>query len=254
MQFTRLMVAGVGVALLLGLVLASARRAGADLVANPLLARELPPPGWVADHPESWVGERPVYRSSCRSREVTAEVQFLNRIIGHDEYLLSLVTSPVSADPATERQARLARQETPMLRRDIAAADGLVARLEALPACPPGTTAKPAAEPVPATAPAAPQASAAAVAPTAEPAGMPRRVIRFDDRVAALTPSSIKTLNDAIAAALSGKPVQLVIEGCNARADFAPGSPCSRRRHTLERRLAASGVNNPASLFAVPTH
>jgi hypothetical protein len=207
---------------------------GGELVANPVFTHQLPPPGWIGDHRPDWLAQHQVYQSRCRSPEVTGEIRYLNRVIGRDEYLLSLTTTPDPANRAAEHEAKLARQDLPTLRRDVAAADALVAQLEALPPC--GAAA------------AAPQPPAPE-APPPPPAATPERfTVRFDDRVAALTPASIAAFNRAIAAARAGQKVQIVIDGCEA-ADFSTNSVCTRRRYSLENRLADAGVKDPPSLF-----
>jgi hypothetical protein len=104
--------------------------------------------------------------------------------------------------------------------------------------------AKAAPEPAPATA----ERTAAAAAPP--PPDEDRLVIRFDDRLAALTPSSIRAFTEAVADVKSGKPVQLAIEGCDANADFSSGAPCARRLRSIEHRLKQAGVQDPKRLFA----
>jgi hypothetical protein len=211
-----------------------AARSG-DLVANPVFTQELPPPGWIADHRPDWLQQHPVYQSGCRSPEATGEIRYLNRVIGRDEYLLSLTTTPDPGNPAAEHEVKLARQAAPTLRRDVAAADALVAQLQALLPC--------------AAAAAAPQAPAPE-APPPQPAPTAERfTVRFDDRVAALTPASVAAFNKAIAAARAGQKVQIVIDGCEA-ADFSRNSVCTRRRYSLENRLGDAGVKDPPSLFA----
>ena len=74
-------------------------------------------------------------------------------------------------------------------------------------------------------------------------------MIRFDDRVAALTPSGVRAFNQAVAAAKSGKPVRLAIDGCEAGADFSSGAPCARRLYSLKNRLEEAGIKNPERLF-----
>jgi len=210
---------------------------GGDLVANPVFTHELPPPGWIADHRPEWLLQHPVYQSRCRSPEVTSEIRYLNRVIGRDEYLLSLTTTRDPGNPAAEQEAKLVRQEAPTLRRDIAAIDALVAQLQALPLC--------------AAAAAAPQPPAPE-APPPQPTPTPERfTVRFDDRVAALTPASIIAFNRAIEAARAGRKVQIVIDGCDA-ADFSRNSACTRRRYSLENRLGEAGVKDPRSLFPDP--
>ena len=280
-------VATLGAALAL-LYVANAPNAlaqGPNLVVNPLFARELPVPGWIANHREEWVRQHAVYRTTCASAEVVSEIRFLNRLIACDQYMLSLVDTPDPANPASSRMAVDARATAPNLRRDIDVADGLIAQLNRLPACGArsatasvtANTPSPAAEPLPnentaeplAPEPAAAHAAsppvpgsttpeAAAPVPAAPPptasGGPPsetaeRLVIRFDHRLAALTPSGVRAFNEAVAAAHSGKNIQLAIEGCDAGADFSDGSLCARWLYSLKNRLEDAGVKNPKRLF-----
>ena len=304
-----------------------------NLVANPLLERDLPPVGWLGEHRETWIKQHAVYASTCATSDVAAEIRYLNRAIAYDEYLLSLADAPDTGNPVTARLAHRAKSSPDGLRKDISTADGLIAQLRLLPLCgagapqpqpataiaiatppspapahdavaaPPAppplatppreastlvTPAPPASPPPPAPPPAVlaatepaalsappaptppiasaaaapappstPPASAPSVPASSAPDGSPppaaipgRLVIRFDDKVAALTPSGIRAFNEAVAAARSGKPVQLAIEGCEVGADFSNGSPCARRRASLERRLAEAGVKDPKRLFS----
>jgi len=75
-------------------------------------------------------------------------------------------------------------------------------------------------------------------------------VIRFDNRVAALTPSGIRAFDQAVSAARSGRQIQIAVEGCEAKADFANGSPCARRLLSLKQMLAENGVRDPKRLLA----
>jgi len=217
---------------------------GSNLVANPLLARELPPPGWLADHHDAWVQQHPVYQATCQTPDVTTEIHFLNRIVGHDEYLLTTTTRTDQNDPVAARQARLAREMIPSLRGDVAIADALVAQLQALPACPGGVAANSAAA-SPAPPPSPPEAASALPAPE-------RLVIRFDDRLPALTPSGIRTFDQAVDAVRAGKKLLLAIEGCEAGADFSRGSVCAQRLSSLKQLLSENGIRDPKRLFSDP--
>jgi hypothetical protein len=235
------------------------------LVVNPVFARDMPVPGWIGDHRDAWVGEHPVYRASCETAEVIKEIRFLNRVIAYDEYLLSLAVSSDADNPTTERLASVAKQSAGNLRRDITTADALVAQLRLLPSCddvkavgvPPAqamqaTTgaappARSSAEPAPplqtVVSPAPPLAKAAPDV-ALEPAPSDRVVIRFDNRVAALTPSGIRAFDQAVTALRTGKRVQLAIDGCEPGADFANGSSCARRLATLKQMLVDNGVRD----------
>jgi hypothetical protein len=83
-----------------------------------------------------------------------------------------------------------------------------------------------------------------------EPAERDRIVIRFDNRVAALTPSGIRAFDGAVNALRAGKTVQIAIEGCEPGADFTNGSPCARRLATLKQMLADNGIRDAKKLLA----
>jgi hypothetical protein len=232
-----------------------------NLVANPIYGRELPLPGWLANHRDEWVRQHAEFQATCGTGDVVKEIRFLNKLIAYDEYLLSMPNAVGSDNSAAP----------PVLRRDIGIADALIAHLQQLPPCdadkpvaasatssmpaPPAiSNAVPEPAPLPTEAKAAPEPTPA-TAPPAAPAAPPpsdtdRLVIRFDDKVAALTPSGARAFNKAVAAANSGKPVRLAIEGCGASADFSSGSPCARWLYSLENRLGDAGVKNPRRLFA----
>jgi hypothetical protein len=211
-----------------------------NLVANPAIVRDLPPPGWLADRRADWVAHRPVYQSACQTPDVTREVEFLNRIVGRDENLLVLAGNPPQDNSALAREARLASQEMDMLRNDIAATDGLVAQLQGLPPCSPA-----------AAAPAAPETSTATSPPTAPAAAKPAPdtaqtvTLRFDDKVFGLTPLSIRAFNKAVDAIRDGTDMRLAIDGCDAGADFSKDSPCAKRLASVKRLLAEKGITDP---------
>jgi hypothetical protein len=157
-------------------------------------------------------------------------------------------------------------------------ADALVAQLRLLPGCDDGMAERPAtvsmlpAQPMRNTAAApapAPPAASAPTEPIAAPvpappavasdttdnaagAGTGRIVIRFDNRLAALTPSGIRAFDSAVNAWRAGKPVQLAIDGCGAGADFTNGSPCARRLATLKQMLADNGIREAKKLLPEP--
>lgn len=236
-------VAGLGAALLwlYGAGAPAALAQSPNLVVNPMFARELPLPGWIANHREEWIRQHAAYQATCETADVVDEIRFLNRLIYCDEYMLSLVDNPDPSNPAAPQLAADARRTKPTLRREIGMVDALIAQLRRLPACDDGKPAVPAAAP---TSPAPPAPGAASL-----PAGTERLVIRFDHRVAALTPSGVRAFNAAVAAARAGKTVRLAIDGCDAGADFSSGSPCARWLYSLQNRLAEAGVKNPRRLF-----
>ena len=274
-----------------------------NLVANPALVRDLPPPGWLADRRAEWTAHHPVYQATCRTPDVASETEFLNRIVGRDEMLLNLAGHPPEGNSAVAREAQLANRDMGTLRNDIVVADGLVAQLQALPACGAAAAAAPAAPATPAPAaatpsseaattpapapapqpavatpppsaspppaPPTPAAAAPAAAPAPEPAvatppppaaapaaakppasdGAGTVTLRFDDKLAALTPLSVRAFAQAVEAVRAGKPVRLAIDGCAAGADFAMGSACGERLRSLETMLKDNGVRNPKRLF-----
>ena len=239
---------------------------GESPVTDPALPRALPQPGWLADHSDEWVREHPIYQATCLSPDATKEIQFLNQLITHDEYLLSLSNAPDADNSASDKPTLTARQSMPNLRGDIRVADGLAARLQLLPNCqqaPRATVVKLPSRPIqgasertPAPAdgsrPAAPSAPPTAAASPAPEDATDRLVIRFDGRVAALTPSGIRAFNKAVAAARAGETVKLTIGDCEAGADFSNGSVCARRLYSLENRLKEAGVKDPRALFGDP--
>lgn len=79
--------------------------------------------------------------------------------------------------------------------------------------------------------------------------GVQRFTIRFDDRIAALTPGGIRSLDEAVTAIRAGEKVALAIEGCDAAADHSDGSPCARRTMSLRQLLAQRGVASPRRLI-----
>jgi hypothetical protein len=254
------------------------QQAGLNLGLNPKLARPIPSPGWIADHRDSWPKEHAVYKETCQSEGVTEEIRYMNRIIAYDEYLINLtqsyLTGPAAKrDQAVAKQASLATATLTSLHNDIAAADSLTARLQALPRCgaatappaisasaagPTPAAASPAPIPTPTAEPPAPPAAVASAASTPElvaapppaattptPGAPPRLVIRFVEGMPALTPSGIRAFDEAVTALRSGKKVRLAIDGCDAGADFSNGSACARRLLSLEEMLAENGVRDP---------
>jgi hypothetical protein len=67
-----------------------------------------------------------------------------------------------------------------------------------------------------------------------------RFTIRFDERLAALTPSGIRALDQAVGAIRAGQQVEIAIEGCGA-----DGPVCTRRATAVRRLLAERGVSAP---------
>jgi len=261
---------------------------GDTLVLNPKLARPLPPPGWIAEHRAAWVKQHEVYRAGCRDAAVAEEEQFLNRLVGFDNYLVRVTQNYMDSaadqhDAAAKQHVDLAVDNIDGLRKDMAAADELVARFEALPPCaaapPPGPaeasapaeasvepppapveaaapaaseTAAPRAAIAEAAAPPAPPAPAPAPAPPAPAPGSPPRVaLRFDDQIVlGLTPSSIRAFDKAVDRIAAGRELQLAIDGCDGDADLSPDSLCGRRRQVLKRLLVEAGLRDVGHLLA----
>lgn len=228
-----------------------------NLVANPLLLRDLPPPGWIANRRADWIAHHSVYQATCRTADVAKEVVFLNRVVGRDETLLNLAGNPPQGNSPAAREAQLAKREMGLLRNDIAAADQLVALLQALPDCSPGATeatpAKEAAAPGPAPEPAPSAAApppAAAIAKPAAPEAAQVTILRYDDKVAALTPRSVRAFEQAVEAIRAGKQVNLAIDGCGSGADLSTGSVCGERLRSLRVLLKKNGVRDPKRFVA----
>ncbi len=244
-------IAALALAASLALVHFPAAPLAQNLVANPDLVRDLPPPGWLADRRVDWIAHHPVYQSTCRTPDVAEEIEFLNRVVGRDENLLVLAGNPPQDNSPLAREAKLAQQEMDMLRNDIAAADGLAAQLQALPACSPVPAAAAARSTAAAAAPAtAPETSTATSPPTAAAAARPAPdsaqtvTLRFDDKVFGLTPLSIRAFNKAVDAIHDGTDVRLAIDGCDASADFSKDSPCAKRLASVKKLLAEQDITN----------
>jgi hypothetical protein len=158
--------------------------------------------------------------------------------------------------------ARAAVDEKDQKLRDLLARHGL--RIEGNPAPSPVAASAPSpapggqeTSPAPAASPPEPQSVAPADPPAAAKVAAPSApeaspvqhfTIRFDDRLAALTPPSIQTLDAAVTAAGGGAAVTIDIDGCPAMADSS--SLCARRVSSLVQLLAQRGVANPKRLLA----
>ena len=221
-------------------------------MANPALVRDLPPPGSLADRHADWVGHHPVYQSTCRTADVAEEIEFLNRVVGRDENMLVLAGNPPQDNSPLAREAQLAHQEMSTLRNDIAASDGLVAQLQALPPCASAAAAAAATSAKEAAAPAAaaPKPSAAPPAKAAAPDAAQTVTLRYDEKVVALTPLSVRALDQAVEAIHAGNPVRVAIDGCGSGADFSVGAACGKRLRSLEALLVKNGIRNPKRLLA----
>jgi hypothetical protein len=113
----------------------------ATLAVNPSLTQPLPPPGWLGQHRNAWIEGRPIYKSSCRTSEVSDEIRLLNRLVAYDEYLVNMTGPSVGDAP------KAARNGIDRLRSDIGTADELATRLQMLPSC--AASAQAAAPPAP---------------------------------------------------------------------------------------------------------
>jgi hypothetical protein len=210
----------------------------------------IPLPGWIADNSDAWTKDRAAYQESCATTEVRKEIEYLDKLNAYDHAFLKTTQSYVG-EGATKRESL---EMTGKLRNDIAMFDILSARLQALPPCvdAAASSAKaPVAEtdaPVNAT-PSTAVAPENSKAPTAE-GESGRLVINFDNRLAALTPSGIRAVNEAVARDRKGESVQITIEGCTAEAAKSSGSVCGRRLMSLKDILLDRGVRNPKRLLA----
>jgi hypothetical protein len=213
--------------------------------------KSIPLPGWIADNRDAWTTERPAYREKCATPEVIQEIGYLNELNTYQHELIKM-TQNYSEDSATKRDVSVMVGK---LRNDIATINILSERLRALPGCvgemPPTTTE---AAPPATTQPSAPNAAApsgdATPSDAAEPNRANRFVIRFDDRLAALTPRGIRTLDEALAAAGKGQDIRLAIEGCTAADAKQPNSACARRLVALSELLHERGLRDPKRLLA----
>jgi len=212
----------------------------------------IPLPGWIADHSDGWAKERLAYQQKCRTDEVKDEINYLNNLDTYDHQLIKM-TQNYMTDGATKRDGLVM---TSKLRNDIATIDILAARLQALPACA-AAEAPPAIADADSTDPAANATTSNTVATTggeAPPSAVlpnsPRRImVRFDDRLPALTPLGRRAVEEVVAAVNKGEDVQLAIVGCEAEDVRLPGSVCYRRLASLTALLADRGVRNPKRLF-----
>jgi hypothetical protein len=206
----------------------------------------IPLPGWITDHSAQWTKDRAAYQKQCQTEEVKAEIDYLKNIDSHDHQLM-IMTRTYANDSATKGDLL---ELTGKLRDDIATLDILAEQLRALPECP-------AAEVNPTAPASAVTTSDNAATPDneasstgAHPESARRIVVRFDDRLPALTPQSIRALDEAIAAMRKGERVQFAIEGCAAGAAKQTDSVCARRVSSLMGLLFARGVPNPKGLLA----
>jgi hypothetical protein len=221
--------------------------------ANPKPENPIPLPGWIADHSDGWAKERLAYRQKCRTDEVKDELNYLSNLDTYDHQLIKM-TQNYMTDGETKRDGLVM---TSKLRNDIATIDILAARLQALPACA-AAEASPALAGADSTRPTANAATPNTVAttggeapPSAVMPNSPRRiVVRFDDRLPALTPLGRRAVEEVVAAVNKGEDVQLAIVGCEAEDIRLPGSVCYRRLASLIALLADRGVRNPKRLLA----
>jgi outer membrane protein OmpA-like peptidoglycan-associated protein len=173
------------------------------------------------------------------------------------------------------------------LDNDVTTIDGLLVRLSSLPDCDDATASNPASEttkqppsPTAASPTPAPTSTANLVAPSPEPppavtppappavadtsapplarpevGGSPSTdgdvfVVRFNDQLTGLTPSSIHTLKTALKALDEGHKIQIAIRGCERGDKLAGGAVCAERTRRLKRILSDDGISRPADLLA----
>jgi hypothetical protein len=198
----------------------------------------LPVPGWLSEHIDTWRGQREAYRQSCRDGKATDEISYLDKLRLAAQQLVAL-SETYTASEASKRDALVLIDK---LRGDIATCDILTAQLAALPSC--GDDGK---EPAPSAAPTVMES------PPSPPSDTPassdpehRFVIRFDDRVPALTPLGIHTFAEALRTLKGNAPVQLQIDGCGKADVTVLGSVCARRLLSLATLLEENGVNRPS--------
>jgi hypothetical protein len=271
--------------IMLCLLLASTMSAMAEepsrLVPGTVLAPDLLPPGWIAVHLQDYVNNRLAYAEPCRTDAVVDELQRLSKQVGHDQELSNtararLQYAVVEGDSNAKRHTDIAIDALALLDKDIATIDGLSVRLSSLPDCdnattasraqvsgprepPPsqtaaGSQATPSPEP-PLTVALAEPAVAASPAARSDDTGPPATggnvfVVRFDDKLTGLTPTSIRILGAALKALGAGHKVQIAIEGCDESDGVPEGAGCVERTRRLKRILSDDGVSHPADLIA----
>jgi hypothetical protein len=254
------------------------------LIPGAVLAPDLPPPGWVAVHLQDYMNNRLAYAEPCRTAAVVDELQHLSKQVDHDQELgntarAQLQYAVVQGYSSARRHTDTAIDTLALLDKDIATIDGLFVRLSSLPDCENATAASPTPGPEPpnqppqtaATSPAAPSSEPsppvspterAVTAPSTSLAGsddsVPQAqdddvfVVRFDNKLTGLTPTSIRTLKGALKALSEGRKVQIAIEGCQASDSAPAGVVCLERTRRLKRILSDDGVSHPAELIAKP--
>jgi hypothetical protein len=226
------------------------------LVSGSLFAPGLIPPGWIADHRQDYTNDRDAYAASCRTGAVVEELKALSKQVDHAEDLrhtarAQLLYAVVGGESTAKRLTDIATNALGPLDNDITTIDGLLVRLSRLPDCDNATTnpakqpsqtaaaslATPSPEPPPAIAASEPAVAASPMPASAksDDSAPPSPdsdvfVVRFDSKVAGLTPSSIRTLK----ALGKGHKVQIAIEGCEA-GDSAPRVPIASRAHAGSR-------------------
>jgi len=285
MMRTRLIGTVLGV--LMGLMASAMAEESSHLVSGSIFAPGLIPPGWIADHLQVYTSDRSAYAESCRTDAVVEELQTLSKQVDHEEDLRhtarnQLLHTVVTGESAAKRQTVIALNALAPLDDDIAVLDGLIVRLSSLPDCddatassapasepPPSQTATanlvaPSLDPPPTVIPAEP--ASAEPAPAEPPASPPTPrddgaapssdsddvVVRFDERMRGLTPSSIRTLDAALKALGEGHKVQIAIEGCKAGDGTPESADCSERTRRLKRILRDDGVSHPSELIVKP--
>ena len=75
-------------------------------------------------------------------------------------------------------------------------------------------------------------------------------VVRFDDKLTALTPTGLRALDAALRAAEGGRRIKIEIAGCEDRDSTPAGVDCAALARGLKWILAQRGVTHPGNLVA----
>jgi hypothetical protein len=282
----RMPVITTALCLLLASMASAMAEESSHLVSGSLFAPGLISPGWIADHRQDYTNDRGAYAASCRTGAVVEELKALSQQVDHEEDLRhtardQLLYAVVGGESTAKRLTDIAVNALGPLDNDITTIDGLLVRLSRLPDCDnatasPAPASKPPKQPpsqiTAASLAAAPSpdppppltASEPAVAASSAPASAKSDdsappspdsnvfVVRFDSKVAGLTPTSIRTLNAALKALGEGHKVQIAIDGCEAGDSAPEDANCVERTRRLKRILSDDGLSQPADVIAKP--
>jgi outer membrane protein OmpA-like peptidoglycan-associated protein len=234
------------------------------------------------EHLHDYTNSRDAYAASCRNDAVVGELRVLSKQLDHEEDLrhtarAQLLYAVVEGQSTAKQRTDIAINALGPLDNDVTTIDGLLVRLSSLPDCegatassgpapqpskqPPQTAAAnpatPPPEPPPPVAPAEPAVADLPTSPSAKPdvSSSPSTdgdvfVVRFDNKLTGLTPSSIHTLKTALKALDEGHKVQIAIDGCEGGDNAAGGTVCAERTRRLKRILSDDGISHPADLLA----